>query len=56
MHRFQLFLLSDSKRLIFPFAALGLHYFGPLYVKADPTLDRRKFLPCTSGMDVSSLA
>lgn len=25
--------LSDSHRIIYPFAAVGLDYFGPLYVK-----------------------
>ena len=47
---------SDSKRLIYPFAAVGLDYFGPLYVKTGPNTRSRKFHPFTSGMDVSSLA
>ena len=40
---------SDSHRIIYPFAAVGLDYFGPLYVKMgpntrskrDPTLNKR---------------
>lgn len=40
---------SDSHRIIYPFAAVGLDYFGPLYVKSgpmtrsrrDPTLNKR---------------
>ena len=27
---------SDSHRIIYPFAAVGLDYFGPLYVKTGP--------------------
>lgn len=40
---------SDNHRIIYPFAAVGLNYFGPLYVKSghrtrsrrDPTLNKR---------------
>ena len=40
---------SDSHRIIYPFAAVGLDYFGPLYIKMgpntrskrDPTLTKR---------------
>ena len=27
---------SDSHRIIYPFAAVGLDYIGPLYVKTGP--------------------
>ena len=33
---------SDSHRIIYPFAAVGLDYFGPLYVKNGPNTRSRK--------------
>jgi len=37
---------SDSHRIIYPFAAAGLDYFGPLYVKNGPnTRSRRNMSP-----------
>ncbi|XP_068671229.1 uncharacterized protein [Montipora foliosa] len=33
---------SDSDRIIYPFAAVGLDYFGPLYVKTGPNNKSKK--------------
>ena len=33
---------SDSDRIIYPFAAVGVDYFGPLYVKNGPNTRPRK--------------
>ncbi|XP_074632496.1 uncharacterized protein LOC141890859 [Acropora palmata] len=33
---------SDSDRIIYPFAAVGLDYFGPLYVKTGPNTRSKK--------------
>ncbi|KAK2548499.1 hypothetical protein P5673_031281 [Acropora cervicornis] len=33
---------SDSERIIYPFAAVGLDYFGPLYVKTGPNTRSKK--------------
>ena len=33
---------SDSHRIVYPFAAAGLDYFGPLYVKTGPNTRSRK--------------
>ena len=33
---------SDSHRIIYPFAAVGLDYFGPLYVKTGPNTRSKK--------------
>ena len=33
---------SDSHRLVYPFAAVGLDYFGPLYVKIGPNTRLRR--------------
>ena len=33
---------SDSHRIIYPFAAVGLDYFGPLYVKTGPNTRWKK--------------
>ena len=33
---------SDSHRTIYPFAAVGLDYFGPLYARSGPKTRSRK--------------
>ena len=35
---------SESHRIIYPFAAIGLDYFGPLYVKIGPNIRSRRDL------------
>ena len=33
---------SDSHRIIYPFAAVGLDYFGPLYINTGPNTRSKK--------------
>ena len=36
---------SDSHRTIYPFAAVGLDYFGPLYARSGPKQGRGRVPP-----------